>query len=243
MNTTKEEIQKIDLVPIPEENWWKGKEKKITHIPLNNWSIEYYSSSPQKQSWIDSYYNLNDNFIPWSWWKVAGKEVYLFLNSPIHLIGVESSRTEEDEFLNFLLETLRENTSIIFISNPWSEWEEEIIPGKYLCNGNNRNYIEPTLTLCSTYTNAVKSAEGMIQKDKYTKWLEKEEGTHILRWKGKEILKYDCKLEDEYGTLKSKIGTEEKKYSTSSGFDTLKKISFIKAFIQQKRKEWIELTS
>ena len=236
---TKKEIQKINLIPIPEENWWKGKERKITHIPISDCKVEYFSASDNSNLWLDTSYQASDDFISWPWWKLEGREVYLFFNYPLRLFGIESLRQDEDEFLDFLLEVLGTKSELIFVSNPWSEWTEEIINDQYLCNKNNRSVISPSLSLCGTYLRNQSDEQSI--KNKLINWLRKEEGTHILRWNGKEILRYDCSFEEEYGSLRSRIGIEEKKYSTSNGLDMLKKTSFIKAFIQQKRKEWINL--
>lgn len=234
--------REIKITPIPEKYWWKGEgEKSITHLPITEWKLEYTPPTTEKDRWIDS--NSNNDFIGWPWWKVEGDEINLFLNVSLGLIGVEGSQVDSDEILTFILDTLgKDNLRLRFIPTLGKDWEEELIPEEYLCNVNNRNIIQPQLNLGEIYLSRYNDSSIDIKdKEKLIQFLEKEEGTHIWKYKGEEILRYDCKVEDEYGYLKSRIGIPEKMNSTSTKFSMVKKISFIKSLIQEKRKEWIKL--
>lgn len=245
MNTIKE----INLIPIPENEWWRGKEKTITHLPIVNWELEYTPPEIEKDKWLRG--SINNDFIGWPWWKIEDTNVHLFLNVPLRLVGVEEGEVESDEVLTFILNTLgKEDEYIKFIPTLGKEWEEEIIPEKYICNSNNRRFILPGMVLVSTYFSPPykdnKSAEEIKNnieiKEKLEEFLLKDDGTHILKYKGKEILKYDCRVENEYGWFKSRIGIEEKNSTTSTKFAMVKKMSLINSLIQDKRKEWINLT-
>lgn len=241
MSTTENTTIRMALVPVPEDKWWKGKVKDLTHLPLIDWSLLSEKSTLEKDDWLGG--NVDDKFLGWPWWKIKGTDIHLFVSDSLHMICVEKGEADADNVLSFILDTLSETKHIEFYSDPWPEWEEKIIYGQYTCYKNNRE-LEPGLVLVNVYTNNYKpkgEGTGTADYDKITDWLDKEEGTHVLSYEGTPVLEYDCQWENEYGWVKSRIGFPEKNTTTVTGLELNKKISLIKTLIQQKREEWIKL--
>lgn len=228
--------ERIALIPITEQGWWKGERNKgLTIVPIIDWEFEYVPPSTDNDNWLGI--REGNKYLPWPWWKIKDTKLHLFISYPTRLICIETSEIDSNDSLKFIIENVNSSKKITFYSDPWSEWDEEIVPDTQLCYKNNRE-LEPNISMVSGYCR-----EGSEGRDKLIQFAEKEEGVHILKYNGVPVLKFDCKLEDDYGWIKLRMGFEEKNSHTSQGLDIIKKIAFIETFTQQKRKEWIKLVN
>lgn len=216
---------KIKIFPIPENAWWRRKEKELTLVPVGNWEI-----NAPKNRWT-----LSE--LGWSWWGLVDKpEIHFFINQPSKILAFETG--EEDSLLEELLNIFTPENNLIFIpETPEDIWELREIADRPVFSNRSQKLMEPRIKLIDEWA-------GMdVRKDtpsflSTVKIHPEKSYTFTYLPTGFQV-PFDVWYDTEY-SLEIYLGTEKKRNPKSTYHEIQKEGSLLEALTIPERKTWIE---